>query len=1178
MSFCLHGAASFTLKNKEDRARYAEILEWENVDGNTDAAKQLYEMEKSGIVISPDTPLFDRDEQLIEATVGQFELKSDKDIARLKGVVESTIKALEKRVRDLKKSANNLKDGDKTRREEEVENLDNLLIRLEEQDERGQFLDILNYVKSNLERSSEWLNSTEKGKGFDPAKESHRDTILALWKQLDTYAGLNTTEFAQKHSGLSLKIAKVNELYREVKESVESKFMDTIVDLIQNNTTNAKFNNEEGEITRDRIEEFLRASNDIDGLQKMFIDINSSTDSLLAVIAKVYAEKMQESNDFKKTAANSIREAGRKALKAGIDMTSIFEKDSDGKFNGKVVQRVSAGFNKTLQALYEKLNDTELDANNKKQRREYITKPLADMSKEEKEHNIKLAADKKALRVFIQAETWNKETRQLEEGGNNKYVDYFKKDRSIHEIYTKGGWVKKTGITEEEYARYLKRYYTKPTSVWRMQYDSNKQATGEVLEFKTRFVKTDFVIPQEKWNSEEYKAIQANPAMKEFYDFYAKTFQEILDKMPADVARKMQNKVLRIRNEFFTEVLKQKTPVIKTILGKIKGLLLPQIVTSGIQLDESNMPINEPGIYFMGDLRNEDRIVELESQIKELEKVKDLTNKNKIEKLKNSLLIEKNKLTAEELSYDPIESLIAGMNMAIAYDIKKSVESTFHIAQEVIKNKAFYEVENGETKTDGNGNPVTKKGSSNVEERLNYWMRQVFYNNSQVNNSRIAKLGMLLKKYISLKSVGGFAIFPAFNNIVTAEMSNMQEGWGGRFYKNKNYVRASIFFSKTLATGKFVSNMFKQPDQYEESKPSDLMSALIEHFNFLEENDDRAAGIKTKQTFKQYVKSGNIMYALTEGGEYQAQVRTALAYLDNKTIDITEDFEYVNLEGNKVKTEDKKISLLDAYVFDEATKELKLRPGVKFSNKEKYATSEAIRNMNKNIHGNHSSVDKVPIQENWYGELAFQFKRWMPNGIRNRFSRGYYDESLGLEMEGRYRAIATMIQNMEGMSIQFTKDAWNKLSTLEQANMKKNAVEAVMFATALALYIIFDAAAKGTPPDDEYTRMAINFLKQQADRSSGELSFFTSPIQWYKQTKSPVAGLRAFGEVAEFIKAVTGVPYYMLTGQSEKLTYVKGVNKGTLKWVKEGRDLLPIVGQLGQIKQLGVNGDFFMGK
>lgn len=1192
MSYCHNGTASINLAKEEDRNRFNEILQWENVKGNLDAAADLFYREQAGEIISSATPLLDREPQLVEAITNPEgkEWKDDVDINRVQKVLDSQIKALNKRVNDLKLQSNSLSTSARERREEESKKLDNLLTGIADLEEKQQFTQILDYALKRLTQDYNWLSSDK----FDAKKESHRDTILALWKQLDTYAGLNTPEFAAKHSQLSAKINEVNSLYRNTKELVEEKFFDTVVETVIANS------NQEG-ITREDVESFLRESQDIPSLQKWFNDINSSSDKLLAVIAKIHAIKLQEVHDSNKQWEKKINAAGKKLIDSGIKGFDWMLEKVGGKNSGNIIQRVSGQYYDKLSKLYDKLNSTEVGTDGKFMKREYIKKPFEELTEAEKEHNLQLAEDKGELSAFLRPENYNWKEKQFFDGENKKYTDDFKSKRAYYEeyhpaVYEDGvrvidaEWVKKKGISDEEYQKYKDIYYNEPTTIWRLVRDESGEATGEVEEVEVQFVKDKHTEIREKWNSKEYTAIQNNPAMKEFYDFYTTTFQEILDKLPADVARKMSYKVLRIKDDLMTQAMEKKPSILKRFLRDIKDLFLPEIVTSQRRLDEQNMPINDIGIFYTSDLKNEERIQKLEAEIESLRTATDSASKERLKRLKNSLLIEKNKLTAEDLVYDMVESLKCGMNMATAYDTLKGAESTFLIAQEVIRNKQFYDTDAKGDVILKDGKPQVLKGKSNVEDRLETWMRQVFYNNSQVNNSRMAKLFMLLKKYVSAVNVGGLAIFPAFNNIVTAEMANIQEGFGGRFYTKKNYVRSSKFLAKHLLNPKWATHMFKPIDQYTEEKPYNLFTALIHEFNFLEENADRSAGIKTKQTVGQYIRSGNVLYAFMEGGEYQAQTKTAMAYMDNKLVSVDKDFEYTDFEGNKKKTKDRKIPLLDAYVFDEAKQKLSLREGVQFTAKDRREASYEIRNMNKNIHGNHSSVDKVPIQENWYGELAFQFKRWMPNGIRNRFGKNYYDESLGMEMEGRYRAIKVMLENMGEQMLLFgggdssligqvphaIRHAWKSLSPLQQANMKKNAAEASMFGIALALYLIFDAASKGLPPDDEYTLLAVNFLKKQADRSQGELDFFVNPLQWYQQTKNPIAGMRAFGEVAEFISALVGVPYYALTGQSEKLRYVKGTNKGDLKVWKESRDLLPVVKQIGAFKQLNVSGDFFI--
>lgn len=1106
------------------------------------------------------------DDELIEAALEQFDLKNDKAVVRLTSLVASQIDALNKRVKDYKKSVNSLKGVDKTERQASITKLEDLLEQLNTLETKEQFLAIVDYTQQEMERIEKWLEGGAKG--FDPTKEKHRDTLLAINRQLDTYKNLDVPEFAVKHSQLRDTIDTINKQYKNINESLREAVQDVILKMHQQYSTNENYKEKEA------LEEYLREGKDIDGLQALLIDLNSSSNTTLGLVGKIYAEKGQEIMDYIKVFTKEVNAAGRKLLLAGY-ANQEFMVD---KTTGNIITRLSSAWKETLNKVMSVTDSLEVGDNGMKIKREYIKKPLDELLDDEKQHNLTLSEDKKQIADFLKPEKWDKAKGSLVDGQNKKYTDEFKDARSDNEVYENGGWTKSAGVTQEEYNKYLKKYYEPTQKVWRLVTEEvfteedqgngktrtvrSFEKTGEVEEVDVRFVKDTYTEVQTKWNSKEYDAIQGNAAQKEFYDYYVKTFKELLDKLPADVAKRMDGRVLRIRGEFIAELASKKTSIIKTVLKKLKQLILPDIITNGRQLDEQGFAVSDIGIFYAGDLKSEKRILQLESMIEGLKNAQDPASKKQLIKLRNSLLIENQKLEPKDLKYDLVESLIQGMAMAENYDVMKSVESSFLLTQQHLNGKKFWKGtdKGGDPLTDSQGNIEYKTETSKVEQRLETWLRMIFYNNSQANNSQIGAIAGLMKRMTSI-TLQGLNVFSAVNNVITAEGNQIIEGFGGRFYKNPNYHKASMEMAKHLADGRWASHMFKQPDKYTEEKPFNKLTAIVEYFNFLEEHSDRGGGIKQKQTPVQYAKSFNWMYALIEGGEYQAQTRSAMAMLDATEI---------------TKEDGTKLSLFDAIQFDEATKKLTFVDGVTFSAKDKYNMTGKIKNMNKYIHGNYSSADKVAIQENWYGELAFQFKKWIPNNVRSRFSNSYYDESLGMWQQGRYKAATRMLENITELSFAGVHAGYKALTDLEQANMRKNIAEVGLYATAIALYIIFDAIREGLPPDDEKSRMALNFLKKQADRSRGEIDQFLNPLQWYAQAKNPVAGLSILKEGGEFIGAVAGIPFHALQGKPEKNRYEKGINKGELKVWKEFKDLIPGLRTLSAWDQLEVNGNFFI--
>jgi hypothetical protein len=141
--------------------------------------------------------------------------------------------------------------------------------------------------------------------------------------------------------------------------------------------------------------------------------------------------------------------------------------------------------------------------------------------------------------------------------------------------------------------------------------------------------------------------------------------------------------------------------------------------------------------------------------------------------------------------------------------------------------------------------------------------------------------------------------------------------------------------------------------------------------------------------------------------------------------------------------------------------------------------------------------------------------------------------------------------------------------------MRKNLTELAYFMSTVALYILFDFFAGLIPPEDEKLLAAVNFLKKQADRSRGEITFW-SPTQVFQSIKSPIAGMRVIQQSAEFVQATTMIPINIAMGEGEDNFYDRGVNKGELKAKQKLMNMLPIL-QLGaQFEQLYVSGNFFI--
>lgn len=220
--------------------------------------------------------------------------------------------------------------------------------------------------------------------------------------------------------------------------------------------------------------------------------------------------------------------------------------------------------------------------------------------------------------------------------------------------------------------------------------------------------------------SEFYKLMNNNTAegklKREFYEFYTKSAAELLDKVPVGVKHKMTNKMFRIKNSLIKDI--KTIGIANTFIKTVREWVNPDVVFSTREVAEDGSLLEDVPIFFTSDLKNNKKIETLTLLLSDLQKelISDPTNQDissKIKKAKNQLLIEENKLTADELEVDLEKSLIKFAHMAENYDLMKEAEGLLLLAKNYMKNNTrFYNINSaGQEETLG-------KGESNVEKRL----------------------------------------------------------------------------------------------------------------------------------------------------------------------------------------------------------------------------------------------------------------------------------------------------------------------------------------------------------------------------------------------------------------------------------------------------------------------------
>jgi len=1096
---------------------------------------------------------------------------SNRSYERLIGTINKQVEALRKRLIDFK-SATERKGY--VPKEETVNRIKDLEDKLNSLEDVNKFFEIAHYVHNELELIHTFLEGSPDGtKHFDMSKEEHIRALLEIEKQLSTYKDLATAlpEYEEYDTTIKNAAKDINILFKDINESIIEKnatYLENFIDY-----------NSKQDITKEDIKEFLKESKDI-SIQELYLGgMSNSMDKLLTLLQKHVEEKRQEVYEITEQHKETISKHQAELNKLGItDHNWMLQKDAKGKLNGRYITPVNGKYYTHSRQLRDVLKD------NTGNKREFIIKPDNELTENDKKHNLALANDKKVVSQFLKAEQVE-EDGSIVDGDNHRYTQEFKDERSKFEEYkfVKGEgnkWVQKAfvegstdtngnTITEEQYNRLYKlfrrKYYTEPklTYMLKSKYDkatNRYYKDGSVVQVEVTYVKPDYVEVitikngkiTEYADKDYYKLMTDDSAIgkakRNYYEFYVKTSNELLSKLPLDVQYTMKNKLFRVKGSLAKDMSANGAGFMNMVKKSIRKFINPDIIFSSRKTDENGDLIEDVPILFVGDFKNNEKITRLNIQLAKLQdelraNPKDTKLVKRISTLRNTILIEENKLTIDELELDLSKSLSRAAEMAENYNIMKQAETTLLVAKNMIKDKRFFTVAN-------NGEKNYLKGESNVQKRLDTYMRMIFYSNSDKNNNKIAKIIQNMNSYTAFKTLG-LNPFSAINNRFMAGINNIIEAYGKQFGYNTSHMNRAAAIKQAHVTGMAWLDKFTDKDPYSKV-PKDKFQAMLKKFNWLElahSDYDRGSFIN------------ELMFSGISAGEYLAQSTSAIAKL--LSVEVTND------KGETT-------NLWDVYDFKDG--KVTLKEGYTFSDEARRKLTIDIRNMNKIIHGNYSDTDKVALQESALGSTALQFKKWMYNFGKNRFGNTYFDETTGDYQEGRYRTFLNFMRFLKAGSIKdfnSVKQAFNSLNDYEKSNLKKLQAEFIVWTSAVMLYYLFDAIAEGIDDDDEELKFVVNFLKRQSDRVGGELDAMINPQSVYSSMKNPFAGLTTAKGFGEVLVQTVRLPFLYAIDEQDKAYYDKGPNKDKLKLYKEINDMIPVMNMSNQFDAIMNSGNYY---
>lgn len=903
----------------------------------------------------------------------------------------------------------------------------------------------------------------------------------------------------------------------------------------------------------------------------------SSKDELLNLVNRIVKRKKlqleQESTEFQvrlSEAGNRLVEASRAA---GVSDEEIYKfmlvHDESGQFVGRYVTKTSRAYWEK----YFELKNAASDEFGKPLEYIEVTDPAT--QKEAIEHNKKVYEAKSALSAFRGAEKRLGGGARPIDGNHHKYTDEFKAARDRYEYWTGSEWRKLAGVSDEEYAKYIGKYFTEPKKFLR-PVKKNGVFTGVVTwSSPTRFVKTEFREPVDisvdgvSYVDANYLAIM-NPtdelgrARKQFYEFFRNEFEEgILSKLPRDVYYSMLGKAPRVEKALLTKLKTLDGGARLTAVGKMLGKAIDvrgkTFARTAFEKEDGTLT-DSPPIFFTADVRSDNRIKFLEEQLEELkEKKGTIPIKEYLDqktKLRDSIKIEKNKLGVSEISTDLAASLMLFQQQATEYRKVIEIEDAVLAIKKVADERAYKPAGSLKSKIITSGGQQTEYsvvGNSYVAKRLDHYMKTVLYQNGEFSTTTAEEFVKKVQALTSLTYVG-FNWFGNLNNYIMGRIYNGIETAGGQFYGRQEMLKAGRAFYTEAIPGFLVGVAEKtsSSDRYKTFKGHSKYEWLVREF----------AMIRGMQSIEGRVDNPmwNWAYMLQEGGEYEIQSKAGIARL--MTI----------MLKNSITGEE--LSVYDAYEFDSNTGQGKLKDGFSLPLEEKAKIIEGVHRMNEYIQGNYAREDQMVIQSNFVGNLVAQFHKWVYPAFQARFKDRYYDRNIGW-IEGRYKTLFSFVKDMtaaRGNILERMQDAKDSMAPDQIANLLKVLAEFGFFVASFGLYHAFALLRDGADDDDKYLKRFLGVLQYQMSKQQRELVTFISPVEYARVMKNPIASSRALGELAKAAELTITAPFL----EEKDLYYQRGDRKGQSKIYKEWSDVLPILYTINRWQAYDTVEDFYV--
>ena len=627
-------------------------------------------------------------------------------------------------------------------------------------------------------------------------------------------------------------------------------------------------------------------------------------------------------------------------------------------------------------------------------------------------------------------------------------------------------------------------------------------------------------VKNAKFYDSRYAAIENDPQLKKFHDFYRSTMKDLLKLLPEGL-------VSTLPENFFPAA---------------KRGFMEQINSEGIMSIFAGMNSAKGVKNKIGDyLFNIDQEITLDPQFA-TRGVRD----PKTGKLEKNIPVRMLRGKANEKSYDIRKVMQMFGAMSIAYDFKSQVEDKILLLQRLVR-------EAKEIQMDSKGDPMYKKvqrklkldtdsdGLKNVQAAVDYAIDSGLYGVSKDTTEEgvvfSKKVSDIKQRFELLKQNKDSGKIDASEYLAEkAKLDEEMKKLGKKPKSKKKPLERLIEYTQLKGLGwnlmSGVNNLsfgtianYTHAAGKEDFTPLQLMKSynmcfskmtkvakLAEKYGILFEQLDTYYGKRKqkKYNFVQFIDP----FMLQEKTEYMNQIAPFIAkMLNTKVANGVTLFDMYDNEGT-IKPEYKDLE-------SEWTTKVDAETDNKFT-----AFRDATIEMNKINHGNYDPNSVLGIKRSVLGRIGTQFRTWAFEGMNTRWGDKVYNKQLGRFTEGRYKAYSK--QGIQG-SINFMLKSILNMMTLGYgvsdeklrgdikddmtfANMRKNMAELKFYGAALLASLLFNALAKGE--DDEEVEQIYRLMANTFFRLEQDAEFYSNPRTAMEVLRNPAPIIKTLTDMS----------------------------------------------------------------